>query len=92
MILTILKTFSVTIHTTHASIKSKGWTRQSEEDTEELDEVRVGDRIETSDERVGDGDERRDDDGRRVVHLDDNRQSRPCGTQSTKVEQARNIL
>ncbi len=44
---------------------------QSRKDASQLDDVGVGDRVEAADPRVGDGDERREDDGRVQVHLDD---------------------
>ncbi len=44
---------------------------QSRKDASQLDDVSVGDRVEAADPGVGDGDERRQDDGRVQVHLDD---------------------
>jgi len=61
---------------------STGVPYQSEEDAEELNDVGVSDRVETSEQRVRDGDERRHDDRGVVVHLDDHRQRRTCTRQN----------
>ena len=54
-------------------------THQSNEDEEDLDDVCVGDRYESSEERVEDGDDGRHDDGDLDVELEDHLQSRACG-------------
>jgi|FrelakmetLWP11LW_1041352.scaffolds.fasta_scaffold157032_1 hypothetical protein len=59
--------------------RSKLWyktTDQSNEDASELNDVCVSDRVETSDPRVHDGDQRAQDDGGVDLHVDDHRQSR----------------
>ena len=50
---------------------------QSEEDAEQLYDVGVGDRIETAEQSVGDGDQSRHNDRHIVVNVDDDGQRRP---------------
>ena len=48
---------------------------QSNKDTEQLDHIRISDRVESSEQRVRDSDASRSHDGMRVVDLDDHRKS-----------------
>ena len=64
---------------------SDNWAHQSEEDAEELNDVRVCDRVEASEQGVPDGDTGGHDDRERVVDLYDHRQSRAYNTHHTNI-------
>ena len=53
-------------------------TDQSSQNTEELDDIGVGDRVETAEQRVRNGNDGRHDHRNTVVNLNDHRQCRAC--------------
>ena len=66
---------------------------QSEEDAKQLSDVSVGDRIETSEKRVADSDQSRQDDRHFIVDVDDDGQRRTCEkAQKTRKQEADDAL
>jgi hypothetical protein len=74
--------------TAHCSYKlSNPWlhkfTYESNKDAEELNDVSVSYTIQAAKQSVDDGDAGTEDDGRTVIHVDDDAERGACGTPST---------